>query len=96
MFHEPAKQSGRDPASGYKTRIGIWMFFVYALIYAGFVAVNVISPNLMEAEAFLGLNVSVAYGFFLIVFALILALVYNGMCTAREKALEAGPEGKER
>ena len=48
MLHEPAGSSGPDPAEGYKSRLGVWMFVVYALIYAGFVAINVIRPTAME------------------------------------------------
>jgi len=91
MFHEPAQKSGKDPATPYKTRIGMWMFLVYALIYAGFVAINLISPVLMEAEIFWGLNLAVVYGFFLIAFALVLALAYNHLCGKREAELAANP-----
>lgn len=91
MFHEPAQQSGKDPAFSYKTRIGMWMFLVYALIYAGFVAINLTSPALMEAEVLWGLNLAVVYGFFLIIFALVLALVYNHMCGKKEAELSANP-----
>jgi uncharacterized membrane protein (DUF485 family) len=89
MFHEPAQQSGRDRASAYKTRIGTRMFLVYALIYAGFVAINVTRPVLMEAEIVWGLNLAVVYGFFLIVFALVLALFYNHMCGKKEAEMDA-------
>jgi uncharacterized membrane protein (DUF485 family) len=97
MLHEPAAQSGKDPASPYKTRIGTWMFILYALIYAGFVAINIGRPVLMEREIFGGLNLAVVYGFFLIVFALVLALIYNALCSAKERELEnAAAPGKER
>ena len=88
MLHEPAAQSGPDPAQGYKSRLGVWMFIVYALIYVGFVAINIISPKTMEVTVFLGLNLAVVYGIGLIVIALVLALIYNVMCGAKEKALE--------
>lgn len=87
MFHEPAQQSGKDAASPYKTRIGTWMFLLYALIYVGFVAINIARPALMEAEVLWGLNLAVVYGFSLIVFALILALVYNHLCGKKEAEL---------
>ena len=87
MLHEPAAQSGPDHAQGYKSRLGVWMFLVYALIYAGFVAINVISPLSMEKIIFLGLNLAVVYGIGLIVIALILALIYNRACGLKEKEL---------
>lgn len=87
MLHKPAAQSGPDHAQGYKSRLGVWMFLVYAVIYAGFVALNIISPLSMEKTIFLGLNLAVVYGFGLIIFALILALIYNFACGVREKEL---------
>jgi len=105
MLHEPAARSGPDPASAYKTRLGVWMFILYALIYAGFVAINLIAPQWMAVTAFAGLNIAVVYGFGLIVFALILALIYNAMCMRMEKLLEhpagknptgTGPKGEEK
>ncbi len=88
MLHEPAAQSKSDPASGFKVSLGAWMFLFYAIIYIGFVAINVSKPVLMEKIVFLGLNLAVVYGFGLIIFAMILALIYNALCTAKEKELE--------
>jgi uncharacterized membrane protein (DUF485 family) len=88
MLHEPAAKAGRDPASAYKTRLGVWMFVLYAIVYAGFVAINLVAPNLMEAIVLAGLNLAVVYGFGLIGFALGLALLYNAMCMREEKRLE--------
>jgi len=95
MLHEPAAQSGPDPAQGYKSKLGVWMFFVYAIIYAGFVAVNIISPLTMEKTIFLGLNLAVVYGFGLIIFALVLALIYNFLCGMKEKELSTDTEGEQ-
>ncbi len=89
MLHEPAASAGKDPAFGFKRRLGVIMFVIYAVIYAGFVAVNLISPVLMEAIVAAGLNLAVVYGFGLIVFALILALIYNGICGRKEAVLAA-------
>jgi uncharacterized membrane protein (DUF485 family) len=92
MLHEPAAQAAKDPAFAYKRRMGVWMFFVYAAIYAVFIAINVIKPRFMESIVFAGLNLAVVYGFGLIIVALLMALVYSAACGRREKAL-AG-EGK--
>ncbi len=91
MLHEPASNSGPDNASGYKTRIGAYMFALYGLIYAGFVVINLAKPVFMEKIIFLGLNVAVVYGFGLIIFALVLAMIYNGMC-AKEEARVNTPD----
>jgi uncharacterized membrane protein (DUF485 family) len=63
------------------------MFVVYCLIYGGFVAINILSPALMETEIVAGLNLAVVYGFGLIVVALIMSLIYNRLCAAREAEL---------
>ncbi len=97
MLHEPAKQSGDDLASSYKSRLGVRMFLVYAVVYAGFVLINVLWPKAMSTIVIAGLNLAVVYGFGLIVFAMILALIYNWLCSRKEKQLfskqeEAGEE----
>lgn len=85
MLHEPAAPVEKDEAIPYKMRIGLVMFIFYAVIYAGFVAINVLKPILMESIILAGLNLAVVYGFGLIVLALILALIYNMICTKKEK-----------
>ncbi len=97
MFHEPAQDHGEDHAASYKMSLGVYMFIVYAVIYAGFVIINVVQPKLMEMEVLFGMNLAVVYGFGLIIFALILALIYNHMCTTREKELtrEAADKSEE-
>jgi|LSQX01.2.fsa_nt_gb uncharacterized membrane protein (DUF485 family) len=84
MLHEPAAQAGEDYSVRYKTRLGVTMFIPYLLFYAGFVAWNLASPESMEAIVLLGMNLATVYGFALIVVALILALIYDAMCRARE------------
>ncbi len=95
MHHEPAQDSGPDPASGYKTRLGVVMFIIYCVVYAGFVFTNVFTEGkAMQVIVFSGLNLAVVYGIGLIVFALVLALIYNAMCTKKEKEM-AGQEVEE-
>jgi uncharacterized membrane protein (DUF485 family) len=91
MLHEPAAKTGKDPAFAYKRRLGVIMFIVYGVIYAGFVAVNLASPVTMETIVVAGLDLAVVYGMGLIVVALVLALVYNRACTRREAAMSAPP-----
>ncbi|MBM4059844.1 MAG: DUF485 domain-containing protein [Planctomycetes bacterium] len=94
MLHEPARDSGPDPASSYKTRLGLWMFLIYCLFYAGFVLVNVATEGrAMQAIVLMGMNLAVVYGMGLIVAALLMALVYNHLCTKRESELK--DQGKE-
>ncbi len=81
-----------DHASAIKTKIGLWMFLIYTLVYAGFIIVTVIKPELMGTD--IGhLNLAIVYGLGLIVFALILAMIYNTLCNKHEKNLN-GPSDK--
>ncbi len=88
MLHKPATPVGKDPAGPYKTRLGLWMFLFYSLFYAGFVAINLLSPLAMSAVVFAGLNLATVYGFALIIMALIEALIYNALCGKKEMELE--------
>jgi TRAP-type C4-dicarboxylate transport system permease small subunit len=93
MLHEPAAPQGKDYAPEYKTRLGVVLFFVYAAVYGGFLAINLIWPKSMaKATPVFGLNVAVVYGFALIIFALLLALVYTHLCTRKEKEHRAADE----
>jgi hypothetical protein len=91
VLHEPSIPVGKDPAGPYKTKLGIRMFVAYCLFYAGFVAINLLSPKAMASTVFMGLNLATVYGFALIIVALIMALIYNALCTAKEAEL-AEPE----
>lgn len=86
MGHGPAVKLGKDNAAGYKTKIGISMFVVYTLTYFLFVVINIANPEVMQIQV-LGLNMAVVYGMGLIIFALLLALVYNHFCTQAENRL---------
>jgi uncharacterized membrane protein (DUF485 family) len=97
MLHAPAAPTGKDPSAPYKARLGVWMFIAYSLFYGGFVVINLVSPQMMEATVLFGLNLAVVYGFALIVVALIQALLYDAACRAKEKSMasdgdkEGGP-----
>ena len=91
MTHGPATDWSKDKSTAYKTRIGIRMFLPYALLYAGFIILNTLSPALMESPM-MGLTLSVIYGFGLIVLAIVLALIYNWMCSSAEARLNATTE----
>ena len=92
MLHEPAPEMGKDYGTEFKTRLGVVLFFVYALIYAGFVGINLVDAKLMEIIVLCGLNLAVVYGFSLIILALIMALVYTRICSWKENQLRAADE----
>jgi uncharacterized membrane protein (DUF485 family) len=96
MQHGPAVDSGPDPASGYKTRLGVVMFIIYCFFYVGFVLTNVLTEGeAMQIIVFRGLNVAVVYGMGLIILALVMALIYNALCTNKERELADLPQDPE-
>jgi uncharacterized membrane protein (DUF485 family) len=67
------------------SRIGLQLFAVYFVVYAGFVIVNAFRPDWMEKTPFAGINVAILYGFSLIVGALVMSLIYGWLCHAPAK-----------
>ena len=90
--HGPAVKLGKDNASAWKSKLGIKLFFVYGLIYAGFVVINTTNPELMESNVFLDMNLAVVYGMGLIVLAIIMGIIYNYFCTRKEDELNKPEE----
>ena len=96
MHQGPALDSGPDPASRYKTRLGVVMFLIYCVFYVGFVMTNVLAEGeAMQIMVFAGLNLAVVYGMSLIILALIMALIYNHKCTGKERELAEAPGDRE-
>jgi uncharacterized membrane protein (DUF485 family) len=72
------------------------MFAIYCVVYAGFVFLNVLTEGrVMQTIVFAGLNLAVVYGVGLIVFALLLALLYNFLCTRKEQEMTGKAGGEE-
>lgn len=72
-------------SSSSNAKLGIYLFFVYLIVYAAFVAVTLISPMLMNTRIVAGLNLACTYGFGLIVLAIIMGIIYNSLCTRSER-----------
>lgn len=87
MIHEPAAQLGVDNASERKSKLGMKLFIVYLLIYAGFVIIGLTDPEIMGYHVFKGQNLAILYGFGLIVLAIIMGFIYNYACTRLENKL---------
>ncbi len=92
MQHKPAPTAGEDAAAPYKTRIGLILFAIYGSFYAGFVAINAISPQAMGQIVFEGLNLAVVYGFGLIILAIVMGLIYHVMCVRAEDRMNVPDE----
>ncbi len=63
-----------------KSALGVRMTTLYSVVYIGFVGVSVFRPQWMGVRAIFGLNLAIAYGLGLILFAIILAVIYNYLC----------------
>lgn len=88
-----ALESGMECAvEARNARIGLVLFFVYLLLYGGFVFINAYSPTTMESTPFAGVNLAILYGFGLIIAAFLMALLYGFLCRERgdEKQSEEG------
>jgi len=94
MLHEPAVRQEKDNASDWKAKLGIKLFWLYCIIYMGFVGVAVFAPNLMKTPVLAGTNLAIVYGLVLIVFAVLLGLVYNHVCTKKENEMSSKQEDK--
>ena len=87
ILHQPAK-NGDEPeydleAPSRTARIGLILFVIYAVFYAGFVFLNAFAPAQMDRTPFAGLNVAILYGFALIVLAFVMSIIYGFLCWQR-------------
>ncbi len=89
MLHGEAVKLEKDEAAALKSKIGLYLFGVYSLIYAGFVALNTLIPQSLGIRVFLGLNLAVVYGFGLIILAIVMGIIYNHVCTKLENKMNA-------
>lgn len=90
-MHGPSTEWKHDKSSSLKELLGKWLFFIYSIVYAGFILINVLSPNFMGISVG-SLNVAIVYGFGLIIIAVILAFAYNHVCTRAEELLNVNDE----
>ena len=69
-----------SPARAFNTRLGLILFFVYLLLYLGFVLISAFAPDMMDRIVAAGLNLAVVYGFALIAVAFVMSLIYGVLC----------------
>jgi uncharacterized membrane protein (DUF485 family) len=86
MSHGPSTEWKEDGSSEYKSKLGVIMFILYVVVYAGFILINTLNPKLMGMDV-LKVNLAIFYGIGLIVYALILAIIYNYLCTKKENEM---------
>lgn len=84
MHHGPAAKLDADKAAAKKAKLGVILFLCYAAIYAGFVAIGLVNPDLLGKQVVGKQNLAIVYGFGLIILAMVMGFVYNFFCTRFE------------
>ena len=84
MSQGPPNELKQQKLEDFKTKLGLIMFAFYTLLYVGFIFLCLEFPKVTAVKVG-GLNVAVAYGFGLIIIAVVQALIYNFICDKREK-----------
>lgn len=87
MLHEPAVTLGADYASKKKSRLGMILFVIYALLYGAFVIIGISHTHLLGIKVIAGLNLAVVYGMGLIVLAAVMGYFYSMICTNMENKM---------
>jgi len=87
-MHVNSTTEEREIVTRQKSKLGVRLFFIYLICYAGFVALGVFNYELLSTTVFSGLNLAVVYGIGLIVFAVIMGIIYNYYCTKYEDDAE--------
>ena len=82
MAGEQSRES--SPVVRGTSRIGLALFWVYVLLYAGFMGLVLFRPDLLSLRPFGGVNLAIAYGLGLIAGAFLLSIVYMAACRAVE------------
>ncbi len=94
MLHGPAAKVEKDNSSVWKAKLGIKLFWLYCAIYMGFVGIAVFAPETMKMPVLAGTNLAIIYGIALIVFAIVLGLLYNRVCTKKEDEMNPKKEAE--
>lgn len=84
MSHGTSTEWANEKSEGFKTKVGLIMFAIYAPIYFIFILISIISPRSLATDVG-SLNLAIVYGFGLIIVAIIQALIYNAICSNKEK-----------
>lgn len=84
MRQNTPPESEVDYASEKKAKLGIKFFFLYFFFYAGFVTIGVVNYELLTTEVLWGINLALFYGIGLILFAVLLGILYNFLCSRYE------------
>lgn len=86
-MHGPAAKLGEDNAAERKSKLGVKLFIIYVIVYAGFVVIGLLKPELFGLHVLGKQNLAIVYGFGLIVLAIVMGFIYNEACTKLENKL---------
>jgi uncharacterized membrane protein (DUF485 family) len=93
MEHGPSTEWKVEKSQDFKTKVGLIMMSIFAVVYFVFILIAVTNPQMMANDVG-SLNVAIVYGFAIIIIAIVMALVYNYFCSRREKADGDSEKGK--
>ncbi len=57
-------------------KLGLILFVIYFVFYAGFITITVYDYKILATEVFAGINLAIAYGMGLIIAAIVMAILY--------------------
>jgi len=83
-MHGPAIKLDTDNAAVKKSKLGVKLFYAYTLVYLGFVVIGLVNPELLGLHVLGKQNLSIVYGFGLIVLAIVMGFIYNALCNRME------------
>ena len=83
-MHGPTIKLDADNAAVKKSKLGVILFYTYTLVYIGFVVIGLVNPDLLNLHVLGEQNLSIVYGFGLIVLAIVMGFIYNALCTRME------------
>ena len=92
MIHKNTVSVEKDNSIKVKAKLGIILFFIYLFIYAGFVFIGTVYPQVLGFKVISGLNLAYVYGMGLIVLAAVMGLIYNFFCTRFENKMNKEEE----
>ena len=80
-----ARSESLGRAGTASSRIGLALFWIYVLLYGGFIGMVLFRPDLLSQRPFGGVNLAIAYGMGLIAGAFLLAIIYMAACRVVER-----------
>ena len=84
------KHDPRTPGDGSAASpVGLALFWVYVVLYGGFMALVLVRPDLLSLRPFGGVNLAILYGMGLIAAAFVLAVVYMLLRAGRREGPRA-------